>query len=510
MSTLSAMPRLRRAAAPLAVLAALLAPAPALAAPDVEVGMEDERLMLTEPARTAATVAEWRAIGVDTVRIHARWYETAPGERARRRPSGFRPANHRDRRYDWGRLDRAVDLIDEAGMRVMLTVTGPPPLWASGAPRGRNPRYKPDPKAYGQYARAVADRYGDRVDRYLLWNEPNQSGWLQPQSTCSGKGDRRRCVPIAPHIYRDLVRAAGPAIERADPGAQVLIGELAPIGRTPRSSGAPLKPLLFLRELACVDRRYRPVRSGQCRRFRPPSTDAFGYHPHGVKNGPDRANPDRDSAQIADLPRLQRVLDRLTRRGRIRSPRRRPLDLYLTEFSYQTSPPDRAVGISLSKQAVYSQQAAYIAWRNPRVRNLTQYQWDDEYVRDRGSGSRAFTGWQGGLRFLDGRPKPAFAAFRSPFVADIAEDGSSALLWGQVRPGGAYDVTIQRAPSEEGAFQPVATVRTTPNGIFSRRVELEGADRWVATWTDPLLGIRRTAVVAVDPGDGGRVVTAVP
>ena len=493
-----------------AVLLALAALAAGVAAGNAEVGIEDERLMLSEPLRSAETVAQWKAVGVETVRIHAQWFRVSPGVTAKKRPRGFDPANHRDRRYTWGSLDQAVALVHGAGMRVMLTVTGPPPLWASGDPRKRNERFKPDPKGYGQFARAVAARYGRQVDRYLLWNEPNQAGWLQPQNTCRGKGKRRRCEHTAPHVYRGLVRAAMPQIERADPGAQVLIGELAPIGSKPTGNGSPIRPLAFLRAMACVDARYRPVRDGECKRFRPARGDAFGYHPHGVGNTPERQNRDRDSAQIADLPRLQRVLDRLTRRGRIRSPGRRPFDLYLTEFSYQTSPPDRAVGISLSKQAIYQQQAAYIAWRNPRVRNLTQYQWDDEGVRNLGSGSRRYAGWQGGLHFLDRRPKPALAAFTSPFVAEVSEDGSSARLWGQIRPGGAYDVTIARAPREGGNFEPVAKIRTSPTGIFTRRVELEGPGRWTAVWTDPLGGFRRTAVIEVDPGEGGRILAAVP
>ena len=68
------------------------------------------------------------------------------------------------------------------------------------------------------------------------------------------------------------------------------------------------------------------------------------------------------------------MLDRLTRMGRIVAPRRK-FDVHLTEFGYQTSPPDHEVGVSLGRQSRYLQQAAYLAWRTPRVRNLTQYQW---------------------------------------------------------------------------------------------------------------------------------------
>ena len=66
------------------------------------------------------------------------------------------------------------------------------------------------------------------VDRYILWNEPNLVSWLQPQASCV----HRRCTPVAPHLYRGLVRAAYPAIKAADPGAEVLIGTMSSPART--------------------------------------------------------------------------------------------------------------------------------------------------------------------------------------------------------------------------------------------------------------------------------------
>ena len=208
-----------RASAAIAV--ALAFAAPAHAASNLEVGMEDERLLLSAPAETEGAVNAWAAAGVDVVRIHARWIDVSPGRDRMHRPAGFDVANHRSRRYDWATLDRAIDLTRTAGMKVMLSVTGPGPLWTSLAPQRRNPRYKPSPRLFAQFARAVATRYRDRVDRYLIWNEPNVAGWLEPQQTCVA---RRVCFPASPHIYRGLVRAARPAIERADPGAQVLLG----------------------------------------------------------------------------------------------------------------------------------------------------------------------------------------------------------------------------------------------------------------------------------------------
>ena len=157
-----------RAVAACALALALAGPvASAAAAPNLEIGMEDERLLLSEPVQAEGAIAGMAAAGVDIVRIHARWIEVSPARNSRRRPRGFDVANHRARRYHWHTLDRAIDLTRAAGMKVMLSVTGPGPLWTSRAPRRRNPRYKPSPALFAKFARAVATRYRDRVDRYL-------------------------------------------------------------------------------------------------------------------------------------------------------------------------------------------------------------------------------------------------------------------------------------------------------------------------------------------------------
>jgi hypothetical protein len=363
-------------------------------------------------------------------------------------------------------------------MKVMLSVTGPGPLWTSRAPRRHNPRYKPNPQLFAKFARAVATRYGDRVDRYLIWNEPNVAGWLEPQQTCG----RRGCVPEAPHLYRGLVRAAVPAIKRADPGAQILLGELAPRGHRAISTRSPVSPLPFLREMACVDRRYKRIRGGRCAGFKPARADAFGYHPHGVEFGPEQPNPDRDQAQIGDIPRLFSVLDRLTRMGRIVAPHRK-FDVYLTEFGYQTSPPDHDVGISLGRQERYVQQAAYLAWKLPRVRNLTQYQWRDEPVIVRGRGIKSYSGWQSGLRYVNNRPKPAMRAFRAPFVVDVGPRGRVGRFWGQIRAGsGVRPVTVLRLRPGQKRYREVATVFTDANGYWTRRLPVERRARYRFSW----------------------------
>ncbi len=224
--------------------------------------------------------------------------------------------------------------------------------------------------------------------------------------------------------------------------------------------------------MACVDDGYRPIRTGRCRRFRPVKADAIGLHPHGRRRAPDRQNRNPDATQMADLPRLLRVVDRLTRRGRIRAGRRR-LPLRITELGYQTSPPDRFIGVSPARQALYLQKAAFVAWREPRVATLTQYQWEDERVRRAGTGAKRFAGWQSGLHFLDGRAKPALAGFARPLVA--LEDGSraGALLWGQVRAGAEHAVALQRWDARSRTWLVRQTLTTDEHGVFTLRLGAE-------------------------------------
>jgi hypothetical protein len=485
-----------RVALVLALLGALAAPAGAVASRDLEIGMEDERIMLDEPHDAPAVAAAWRDMGVDVVRLHARWGKLAPTPTAKRKPAGFTGADPNDPRYHWHELDRAVAILRGAGLSITLTVTGPGPLWSSQAPSRREPGYKPDPKAYGNFARAVARRYGSQVDRYLIWNEPNISGWLAPQSSCRGRGRRMVCTPVGPNVYRALVRAATPAIKAADPGAKVFIGELAPIGNAPRSDRTTLAPLPWFRALACVDARFRPVRSGGCRGFKPAAADGIGHHPHGVFQAPDQPSKDPNWAKMGDLARLQKTLDRLTRSGRMRAPRKR-FDLHLTEFGYQTSPPDHATGIPVARQAEWLQEAMYLAWLNPRVRSIYFYQWADEPTRFRGSGSLAYAGWQSGLLYVDGRAKPALAGFQAPLVIDRKSGSGKARVWGQVRAGGQQTVTLQRRSG--GGFISVATIPTDARGYWSRTMSVVPGDALRFIWTDPdrpyAITISGTAVV---------------
>lgn len=121
-------------------------------------------------------------------------------------------------RYTWHQTDALVDDILAAGLTPMLVLDGSP-AWAR-AVRDRQPednRLAPpdDPATFAAFAAAVAARYGDRVDFYQLWDEPN----IAPHW-----GDRH----IEPVHYAQLLRAGAAAIRAEDPHAVIVAAALAP------------------------------------------------------------------------------------------------------------------------------------------------------------------------------------------------------------------------------------------------------------------------------------------
>jgi hypothetical protein len=342
----------------------------------------------------------------------------------------------------------------------MIMITGPAPYWASRHPSHRNGTYYPSPSAYGSFAKAVATRYGDRVDTYIVWNEPNLAAWLSPQAKCR---KHHGCTPVAPGVYRNLVRAAYPAIHRADRHAKVLIGVTSSRGGSLHSKNSTERPLAFLRALGCVNSRYKKIRSGSCRHFKAAKGDGYAYHPHSVLLAPNKAFPNKDDADIASLRRVESTLDKLQHRRRLKASTHR-FYLYIDEFGFQTNPPDKIAGVSLSQQDKWLQQAAYIAWRDHRVKLFSQYLWRDDPVSRGGS----YGGWQSGLLFANGKAKPALKHFGDPFFMDTHRS----RLWGQVRARDTRTVSVQRRSKGAKKWRTIKHVRTDSQGYWSWHTHL--------------------------------------
>ena len=431
----------------LALAAGALSHTTAARAAGPEIGVSDDRVLLAGGTKAQKMVAEWKANGVDTVRIYLLWTRVVPGANAKKIPAGFDPNNQGA--YDWFGYDAAVDLVRSAGMKVSLTVSGPAPWWATTKPSKKSGAYSPSPTAFAALARATATHFGSRVDRYVLWNEPNSGAFLLPQKGAASA-----------NIYRNLVRAAYPAVKQADSGAQVQIGALAPNGAARKN--VTTSPLVFMRQFGCVNAKYKKLKSGACKRYKAPTGDAFAVHPYGAKTPPDSPPKGSEDINLATLGRLESSIDRLRKMGRVKGPRK--MSLYVDEYGYQTRPPDKTSGISAKLQDAYMQRGAYLAWRDKRIKLLGQYLWYDE---PKVNGS--YSTWQSGVRFVSGKAKPSLKHFRTPFSIDAQHH----RLWGQVRDGGRHRVTVQQRKKGSSRWSTIKKPSTDSRGYWTVKRKLK-------------------------------------
>ena len=463
-----------------ALSAAMVAPA-AAADGGAMVGISDPVATGSTPGLLEAFAPRWRASGVDLVSVTADWREIAPENDSKAPPAGFDGGDPSSPLYNWTNLDRVIAVLGANQLEPLLTITGPGPLWASSDPERGSARYRPDATLFAAFARAVALRYGPRVGRYIVWYEPNDAANLRPQWYCT-KGE---CSPRSPQIYRAIFNSAASAIRAADQGSEVLAGGLAARGRSaPEDSDDPLTPIEWLRAFGCVDSDGAADRnSSTCTEFDPAAVDGLAYHPDQRAAAPSQHLRNTSEAGINDTPRLTRVLDQMQLSGGIVNAAQAstPIDLYFTEWGYQTNPPDVFSGVSLKNQNKWLQEGAKIVYGQPRVKLLGQYLWRDQPVRDAGQGVDAYSGGQGGLYGFDGIAKPAATSFPNPFWAISLVGRRAASLWGQVRPGGAHTVTIERRLGRN-RYRRVASVQTDGQGYFRSRLPLSTTAKFRYRW----------------------------
>jgi hypothetical protein len=95
----------------------------------------------------------------------------------------------------------------------------------------------------------------------------------------------------------------------------------------------------------------------------------FAHHPYSFFLAPGATMTDPNFVPLADLGRLEQALDRIFAAYAVH----RRLPLYLTEYGYETDPPNPFRGVSVARQSAYLDEGEYLAWRDPRVRTLSQF-----------------------------------------------------------------------------------------------------------------------------------------
>jgi hypothetical protein len=219
-----------------------------------------------------------------------------------------------------------------------------------------------------------------------VWNEPNL---------------RRFLIPNSPRLYvQRLLNPTYAVLKR-----HAIANRIAGGATSPRPTPSGLSPVAFMRGMARAHVRF----------------DAYSHHPYPVTRGERpygfAGNVCRYCKGVLTLANLPALLKEVCRDFGTKR-------IWLTEYGYQTNPPDR-FGVSRSVQAKYIAEAALRAKSARFVDVLIHF-----VVRD----EPRLAGWQSGLFTASGVVKPGFNSFMLPIVQS-ARRGLRTAVWGQVRPG---------------------------------------------------------------------------
>jgi hypothetical protein len=311
---------------------------------------------------------------------------------AKRRP--LNPANPNDPAYDWSVYDRTVTFAQRYGMKVVFSVIGTPP-WANAA-AGVNvvPRNILDLE---RFAAAAARRYSGTftgrdgqvlpaVRSWLAWSEPNNPAFLRPQYRKVGG----KVVIQSAIDYAKICNAVVKGVKKTTVGAsKVACGVTGPRGNNnPNSSRPAVSPLPFLRAMK---------KAGAT------GFDAYAHHPYygAPRETPSTPPPPGIHGNAPTAITLGNIGDLVREVTRLYGNKR----IWITEYGYQTNPPDRILGVSWANQARYLTQSYAIAKKNPRIDMFIWF-----LLRDEQRGANE--GWQSGLLTATGGKKPSFAAFQ--------------------------------------------------------------------------------------------------
>jgi hypothetical protein len=395
----------------LVAVAACIAASSMRASSGVRYGIQDDAWLEFGPGTLNQRLTTFKRLGVPIVRFSLRWNEVA-----RRRPAS--PASPRDRAYDWRRPDRVLRGLRRFGLTPVVTLVGTP-AWANG---GRQANFAPPhPRDFRSFATAVARRY-PWVRYWLIWNEPNKRLWLRPTKA---------------RIYVEhLLNPGYEAIHAVLPHARVGGGVTGP-----RGAAGGVAPTAWVRGMAAARAKL----------------DAYAHHPYPASPFETPSSGGCKNCPYITMATIRKLLI-LVKRSWGSKP------VWLTEYGYQSRPPDMTLGVPLKRQSTMLSLAAMRAWRLPRVTMLIQYLYRDEIQLGR---------FQTGLVFADNRWKPALQGFKLPFAQmDRRED--RAVVWGQVRAGRPGRMPYRLEVLRRIEWKPVGRARlTNDHGVFVRTIRLK-------------------------------------
>jgi hypothetical protein len=414
---------MRLSIAALAACALLGFCAPALGSPAIRYGVQDDAWLRFGPGTLQQRLDRLQSLGVDLVRVNVYWSEVQPRKGV----------------FDWSGYDPAIKGLHQRGIEPVLTLVSTPG-WANGN-KGTN--WVPASGAsFAAFAAATARHY-PYVRRFLIWNEPNQRRWLRP---------------TLPSLYvQRLLNPAYTAIHKVRKHALVAGGVTAP-----RAATGGVSPAVWIKSMGAYHAKL----------------DAYAHNPYPLTPSETPLTggcTHCSTLTMATLPRL--IADVSKAFGKSKR-------IWLTEYGYQTNPPDRLLGVSPIKQALYMSEASMRAYLAPSVDMLIGYLVKDEPEIDR---------WQSGMLTVHGVQKPYYQAFQLPLSVE-QRTKSTITLWGQIRPGSGRQQYVLEELRGSNWLRVGSVQRTSPHGFFKRVVPANPAVLYRILWLTR--GLTSTSVAA--------------
>ena len=330
-------------------------------------GIVSEDVFAGDPDYRRRNLDRQVATGIGLVRQPFRWsqIEKAPGE------------------YDFVYYDEYVAALAERGMELLPTLFEPPPFRSSAPARGRKRGTYP-PKRFsdmGDFAAAVARRYGPRgtlwsdrpglrrkpIRAWQVWNEPNLPAYWPTGPD--------------PKEYARLLEQTSEAIRAVDPEAEIVTAGL-PESRL----GIPFADFVSGMYEAGADAAFDTL-----------AIHSFAEDERGV---------------LASVGGARDLLERFDEEAKI----------WVTELGWASDGPKSAFTVGFDGQAERIRRSlAALAERREDlgIRGVVYFNWKDAEPYP---GGTDFWGLHTGLLDIDGRPKPALAAFRAT-VRAVREPG---------------------------------------------------------------------------------------
>jgi len=421
---------------------------------------------LPSDADTATQFKRIRAAGAKYVEIRMYWRSVAPSGSTQ--PAGFQATNPADPNYKWGHYDSTVRAAAAAGLKPRLAITSAPD-WAEGSGRGsaKEGTYKPSPSALANFMTAAATRYSGsfeslpRVQYWAVWNEPNLNTFMAPQVV------KRKA--FSPGWYRSMLNAAADAIHGVNSSNVVTGGETAPFGKTSATRNATM-PITFMENVLCVKEKKVVNKKTKAVTYKYKSAcktktkfDVWAHHPY-TQGGPTTKAKRHGNASLGNMGEMRQVLNAAIKANHVRSSKR--VRLWVTEFSWDSKPPDRK-GVPIALETRWVSQMLYQMWSSG-VSLVTWF-----ILRDQPMSTSPF---QSGLYYAGShgistdKAKPILRAFRFPFVAmpRTANGKTTVQLWGRVPTSKAGKVIIERKSGSK--WKRVKVLKANRYGIFKQRI----------------------------------------